>query len=350
MRDGSATRTTFRYWLVLGLMSFWIFCIFIRPAKVHFGINQYERALFTDLVDGTAHRPYQYRALLPLLTRALTAPVPDSFRDGLTETIERNHLLRRGFERLYWDPAQADRFLVGSVLMFLCFLGFGHFTSRLAMVTLGLPDRLPIRTLLGALALLCLPAFFVFASYPYDPPTLLLFAAALFLLATGRTSAFLAVFALACLNKETAILLVPVFLFAGGSPDRRRTLIAAGMTGGWLLLRVVLLFAYRSNPGGVVEFHLLDHNLHSLTRPWNWPELTAFLAVSGALAFRWREQPRLLRVAFLGTLPPLFAASLLFGYVGEWRDYYEAFPAAFALAAGTVWHLRQSPGLGGRNA
>jgi hypothetical protein len=335
-------RQTIGYWALLASVSLWVLAIFLRPALHHVGINDYERSLFIPMVEGTAHAPYVQRALLPLVIRGLSALVPEGRRAALTRTIEEHHILRRGFAKVHWETAQAHRYFLAFLLMLLCYIGFAHYSARLAIVTVGLTDGLRTRALVAVPALLCLPPFLIYTSFLYDPAQLLLFAAALFFLASRQIAKFAGLFVVCCLNKETAVLLIPVFavMFRDLSPRSRYFGVLAWLVICWIGVKGSLVLAFRGNPGSVAEFHLLDHNFHWLTRPWLLEDLVGWSVVGWLLLFRWKEKPRFLTTAFVCILPPLVLFAFFLGYIDEWRGYYEAYPVAVALVTDTLRRLR----------
>ena len=332
------------YWALLGVVSLWILAIFLRPAAHHVGINEYEPAKFVAMVEGTAHQPWVHRALLPLTTRGLSALVSEETRASLTAAIENRHLARRTFERLHWEAEQAHRYLIAAVLMLLSYVGFAHYTARLAIVTCALGDTPATRATIGVAALLGLPPFFLYTSFPYDPPQLFLFTLALYLLATHQVRPLAVLFVPCCLNKETAILLIPIaaITLRDALSRRQYRALLAWLVLAYVAIKLALVAAFRSNPGSVAELHGLDHNVHWLTRPWTLPDVVAWSVCAFFFLYLWREKPRFLRVSFVCTLPPLVALALLFGYVDEWRGYYEAYPVAVALAADTTKRLLAS--------
>jgi len=324
-----------RYILLLSLLSTLVLGAFLCPTPQHAGINQARKALFLDLVDGSAHRPYVSRALLPTLVRTTTATTPIEFQQACADQVEQRPWLRTLFAILYWQPLAGFPYLVASVLMLLCFAGFGHFVTKLTIRVCGLPFTDRTRLALLTVAMLGLPPCFAYVSYVYDPPQLFLFTLALWLLATDRRAAFVAAFAVCCLNKETAVLLIPLFvLVARNQPARMQridwftlAILAAIFAGSWL----VLTWSFRSNPGEPVEFHL-TRNLWKLAYGWSFAALGVFLSLAWLIFRRWSEQPLFLRQALVCTLLPLIPLTLLLGYLDEWRDYYEAYPAIFGLA------------------
>lgn len=352
---GSRPRTLHRvaYWALLATVSLWTLALFVRPTPRHLGTNEYERSLFVPMVEGTAYKPYVYRALLPLLTRGLSALVPERSVAALTATIENQAYARRGFARLHWEAAQTHRYAVAALLMFLCYVGFAHYAARLTIHTCALADTLQTRAAIALVALLGLPSLFRYVSFIYDPPQLFLFTLALYLLATRQAAKFNAVFVLCCINKETAVLLIPIWAvtFRGTLPAHRYYAVLAFLVLCWVVVKLALLAAYRSNPGEVAEFHFFDHNLPWLTRPWPLLTLASWCLCAWFFLFsQWKKRPAFLRLAIVCTLPPVVTMAFLFGYIDEWRAFYEAYPVAIALATDSARRLLSAPGAGGAPA
>lgn len=329
------------YIILLAMVSGWILLIFLKPEPLSVGINQHDRSRFLDMVEGKAYKPYVYRTLLPTTTRVVAALTPEQVANALAATVENNPFLRGAFARFRWETAAAYPYLVAGLLMLLSFMGFAHYTSRLSLRVCGIDETYRMRSLLAVAALLCLPPFFRYTAYPYDPPQLFLFTLALYLLASQRVLAFALAFGLCCLNKETAVLLILVFAFTSRKqmPRQRYLAVLFGLVAWYLLIRALLVYTFRSNPGSLVEFHLLDHNLRLLVSEWSFSDLVTCLVLSGLVFARWREKPEFLKVSFLAVFVPLVVLSLFLGYLNEWRGYYEAYPLAFALAVDTVSRL-----------
>lgn len=318
---------------VLALASAYILLLFLLPVGRHAGINHHPSALFVDMVEGRAERPYVQRPLLPLLTRLVTQGVPGSIRAASAEFAATDPLASRAFRRLGWEPAAALAYGVAALLMWGAFAGFAHWFTELVAATVERPATTGARTVIALIALFLLPPFFRFTSFLYDPPQLLLWTACLAFLAQGRRRAFLVGFGLACLNKETALLLIPIYLLAGERPFRERLKgwMPTALVVIYLVVRGLVAWVYRGNAGGPVEFHLLDHNLMVLTRGWTFSGVLTALALLGLLAYQWRTKAPLLRTSFLIAITTLAAAALFCGYLDEWRDYYEAYPSGLAL-------------------
>lgn len=329
------------YLILLALVSGWILVVFLRPEPGSVGINQYERSLFLDMVAGKAYRPFVYRTLLPTATRMVSDLTPQQVADAWSNAVRRNFYLTKLFARLKWETSAAYQYFVASLLMLMSFMGFAHWTSRLTLRVCDIGDTYRMRSSLAVVALLGLPAFFSYTAYPYDPPQLFLFTLALYLLASHRFVPFALVFGLCCLNKETAVLLIPVFALTNRRQMAPRQVLAAliGLTAWYLLTRMLVAFAFRGAPGSFAELHLIDHNLRLLVSDWSFSSLAAWLIMATLLFYRWKQKPEFLRVSFVAVLAPLVLLSLFLGYLDEWRGYYEAYPLAFGLAVDTVSKL-----------
>jgi hypothetical protein len=316
------------WWSQLGLWALYL-AVAAWPVAVGAfrpGITGYERAMLPDMVYGRAHRPFVKRQLAPLVVRGLSAVAPRELRHRLTNAFEQSSITRR----LDWPPQYATEFTLALGVMYVSMLGFLLVLCAFLSATLVLPGWLAHgATLATGLAV---PIFFAGLTYIYDFPQLLLFTAALLAMARGRRWAYYPLLALACLNKETSILLpVVLALWLGrrALTPRWAAHLAAQFTIG-LAIVAAIGWVFRNNPGGEAEFHL-QRNLSGGWSTLGWVRL-AFMAVLTAGAL-WgaRRGSRFLRAGLAGTLAPLVAATLVLGYLDELRDYYEALPFIVAL-------------------
>jgi len=294
------------------------------------------------MVEGKAHRPFVYRTLLPTTVRIASSLVPDQYRQACADLVEQHYLTRRIFGEFRWESGAAFEYVLASLLMLLCFMGFAHCVVRLTERACAVPDASCARFLLATGALVGLPPFFRYTSFPYDPPQLFLFTLALYFLAAHRSRAFLIAFVLCCLNKETAVLLIPLYglTFRNRSAPRRRywsTMLALIVV--YVSIKLALTWIFHATPGSFVEFHL-RHNAEWFTRGWTFTDAAVLLSLAALLVFRWSEKPAFLRVSFICVFPPMAALALFLGYVDEWRGYYEAYPIAFGLVVDSLLRLR----------
>ncbi len=310
--------------LLLALVS-----LLVLGAYVQRGTNGYDRAMFSEMVHGTAYRPYVTRALVPVIIRTVSACVPQATRQRVSQAVsdrlaptERDKWLQNG-------TIDATEFIVGLVVFYLSIIGFAYGVAALARTFYVLSPSAD--TVLSAVAAAGLPCFFVYYNHIYDLTHVCLFTWCLVLLARKQWWPYLLVFSLTTVGKETSILLILVFILtARSSIVRTRWLV-------WLIAQIVVFVVVRglishhfmANPGGTVEIHL-RHNL-SLS-PYSISQFVALLAVGSAVALRWREKPVFLRRAlFIGV--PLLALTFVFGFLDEYRDYYEVYPIVLLLVA-----------------
>jgi hypothetical protein len=309
-----------------------ILALLALGAFVQSGVNGYDRAMFTDQIHGTAHRPYVTRALAPAVVRCICAAIPASARSRVSgfvstnlEKTERDKWLNKG-------TIDATEFIVAMAVIYASIIGFALCMAALART---LYDAKPAACDAIALtAVAGLPCFFTWYAYVYDLPHLFLFTSCLVLLARRRILPYLLVFLLTTISKETSILLVLVFILTWEKPFHWRGglpwLAAQGII--FLVTRLCVSLYFMGTPGSFLEVHL-RHNLS--LKPYSFGQFIALLAVGGAIAFRWSQKPVFLRQA-LWIGGPLLVLTFLFGYLDEYRDYYEVYPVVFLLCADAV--------------
>jgi hypothetical protein len=255
-----------------------------------------------ELMSGTAHKPFVGRVLLPALGLLTSA--------GLGITPE------------------------AAVAAWIYLSLFGSSVALLWLCAAFWPGgpRHEIAALLLPLAAMPLSLAF---RHIYDLPTLFLFTLGLAALAHRRWRAFLVIFAVACLNRETTILLSLVFALWYArrlEPPLfwRLLLMQAGI---FLLIRLPLLWQFRDNPGRSLSFYLDVHMRVYAERPaLALVHLLIAALIALACAHAWRQKPPGLRraaLALVGVLVPLF---LVAGFPFEVRVFYEALPLVYLLA------------------
>jgi hypothetical protein len=298
------------------------------------GIEGHPRARVPDVVYGTAHRPFVFRALLPTTVRAISAVTPDAVRTPIERDLHHKRLIRI----LGWDQDYLYEYVVALGLMALCFLGFAYALRRLVHIFYDYPDA--VADLTPVLGLLCLPIFFRYFSYLYDPPNLLLFALAAIVVYERRLFGTYVVLLLAAVNKETAILIAGLFVLREYRVRSMPSLVghAIALTVVWAAVRAGLGWVYRDNPGNWIENYFMDHNLRlPIEHPLSLLMTIAVALIFGTLVRKgWSRKPRFLRWGLVLTLVPLVSASLVIGFVDELRVYYEAVPFLYLLCVPTV--------------
>jgi hypothetical protein len=266
------------------------------------------------MLAGTAWKPYVTRALIPLLTRLIVSILP----------------VQPEFVATGW--------------MLVSFVGF-VFAFRYLLAAFWrasvLSDALTVFAIVGLLPLMA-----TFSQQMYDFATLFFFTLELGLLARRQWKWFLAIFPLACLNRETTFLLSLVFAVHYYPLVERRFLIkmlaAQGLI--FVALRAPLLWLFKDNPGNAVEV-FLPVQLYVLRQIFAFSAigLLALLFVVcgvGILAlmlYRWNDKPPFLREAALVTVPLLVVSYLVFGLPFEIRVFYEGYPVVFLLCVEPIY-------------
>lgn len=296
------------------------------------GINHYPPSLFDKTVDGTAHKPYVLRALVPVTIRVAAMVVPESIHSSLTRAAQTSPLREVLINLDKIPPELCTEFVIAFLIMLAALLGYLLVLRDLFETFFESPREFVWTVPL--MALLLLPPFFRYTSFVYDFPALFFFALGLSLMVRRRWTAYLLVFLVSCLNKETTILLTLVFWLnfrKGELPDRQFRGLLLLQIGGFILTKAALGYVYQGNPGGTLEFHLIDHNI-DLLKPYDPSTALAYLVLFLLLTYRWREKPLFLRRA-LWIAAPLFGLTLFLGFFDELRDYYELFPIMLLLVA-----------------
>jgi hypothetical protein len=292
---------------------------------------------FGATVYGTAHKPSVYRVLVPLLIRGVTSVTPDSLKTKVQRFVEAR---KSSVESLGWEEKYYVEYFAACVIMLFLFIGYA-FAFRYLLSFYYARDS-AVANLVPVFGLLLLPLFFRYHHFLYDPATLCLFTLSLALIAHRKNLWYYPVFLLACLNKETAILLLGIFfLFQRGHMPFRVLVRHLGVQGMiWTLVRAALYRTFENNAGSPVEFQLVNHNRLLLEDP---RALTYFVLVVVLFALfiaqNWKDKPLLLRQGFLTLLIPLLSLSVLWGFFDALRVYYEALPFAVMLALPTVLQI-----------
>ena len=308
----------------------------LTPVDRHAGINDHPGAGFHQMVSCSADFPFRTRVLLPMLIDTVRSIFPHSVNDGLSATVRDSRVGSWLFKRLHWETHLALPYVIASFLMLFSLIGFAHYTSRLTIQQCGLHNVPRIAITLSIATLVGLPALFKFTAFLYDPPQLLIFAGALFYLGEGRLLPFFLFFVLGALNKETSILLIPLtYVFRSHRSNHSHNgLICLALILIYGLLRIPLYMTPGAH-GAFPVSHLFDHNVQWLFQGYGPIELVIAVSIMRWLSFGWSEKPLLLRLSLVLLLLPLLGFGMIFGYIDEWRDYFEAYPACFGLLTHT---------------
>jgi hypothetical protein len=303
-------------------------------------VNDNPRATLPAMVYGTAHRPFVYRVLVPGIIRIATAVTPEQARMWLVHEADSTPFIREALLAFHTEPAYFVEALFALLLMYLSLVGFiyafRYLLTGVFRAPAGLADLLPPLATLGLI-----PCFFY--GYIYDFTTLFLSTLGLGLLVRAHWRAFLLIFLLACVNKETAILLTVIYAVQlWRSPRLSRALywgLLAAQAAIYAILRAIVTWAFRDNAGSLVEFNLVKHLVAYVRVPLVAVLSALVIALILFLMFyRWREKPRFLLRSTL-IIVPLFGLYLFFGWAYEFRTFYEIYASILLLCAHSVCSL-----------
>jgi hypothetical protein len=298
------------------------------------------------MVDGTAERPFVYRTLLPTTVRIFSFICPKGIQSSIATDVDQSGALKLVFSNFGWEASAAYQHFVAAILMFICFVGFGHFATKLTLKACGLRDSLATRSLLATTLILGIFLFFNYDTNIYDPPQLFLFALSLYFLSVSKLWQFIISFALCCINKETAFLLIPIFAvtFYRHSTSRKYWGVLSALSGYYMLVRLSILYVFRFNQGQVSQDHLFRNIFLLLSISLSSP-ISIWIVPIALCIYRWSEKPDFYKVAFICLVPPLVVVGTLFGNLDEWRIFYEAYPIVFGMALHSLLQLKGNFGL-----
>ncbi|HEX6496867.1 MAG TPA: hypothetical protein VF018_15355 [Acidobacteriaceae bacterium] len=190
--------------------------------------------------------------------------------------------------------------------------------------------------------------------YPYDLPEFLLFGLGTMFAMRRQFAALLLLMPLLALNRETAILLVPLWIAAAWPEEgesRRRTVLVlqtAALVAAWGVVRVLIARHFAHNPS--MTGSRIPRNLQDLLNPRHWPQMASALGfLLPAVTVNWRRlSPRSRRM--LGATWACMPVLLYFGIWTESRIFDEFTLLVAVLASEALisylkqWRLQQHGG------
>jgi hypothetical protein len=171
----------------------------------------------------------------------------------------------------------------------------------------------------------------------YDLPTAITFALGLACLARGYWRAYMWIFLLGCVNRETTALLTLVFMIyfykrMGWGVWLGGIALQAWM---WLVVRVQIVMIFADSPGADFWFRPRENVEAFILQPWlgafHW---AGFGLVIWLCLRKWQRKPALLRTAFAVLMPVSVGLYLVLGNAFELRVFAEVFPVVWWLALG----------------
>ncbi len=342
----------------------------LNSFQLKWGLREdFKEFSFTRMVAGTADKPIAYRVLVPRLASAIAPLLPEKGMRALREhNLGTEGAPKRAsvIARYGWNPERVAESFVAYWLQFASLVVVLVVSRKLVREVLGYGPA--FCDLAPAVGLLFLPLTFHRGGYVYDFTELAFCAVGMLLLVRRRIVAWYVCFALACLNKESDVLLALQFAAFGWRSMSLRRLVAHGALhvaiGSAILLGLWRAFA--GNPGmtGGSPFLHLPGNIANFGHASTWlgfidiyapfvpfprPFNLVTLAIhAGALGIAWREKPWELRWAFGATMAALIPLFLVAGYRDEVRNFSLAFVPYCLLVCHTVHRVYAE--LGGAGA
>jgi len=339
-----------RIWKLANAVILIVITVLVVGSFLRVGVNRFPRAMFPDMVQGTAHKPFVYRALVPFVVRHVSTSLPEGVRSGIDRYVRDPLIGQPPLARLKLNLDTVDwtELLVAVGVWYLSVIGFAWAFKKLARSVYELDER--FLDVLALAAVAALPTLFRYYSYIYDFTHLFLFTACLVALRQRRWALYLTLFIITTFSKETSALLIAIFAVAWARSLPRGTFAALVVAQLLIFVGIKWLLAlqFDSNPGGFVRFNLLQHNLWM--HPYRIPQFVALGIIAIGIARDWARKPLFLRQCFLVIVPVLLFLGLFLGYFDEYRIYYEAYPVVLLLLAPVVAQLLAIRPLENRNA
>jgi hypothetical protein len=313
-----------------------VFFVWVWTADtVYTSFNGDPRSKLSALIDGTAHRPFVQRVLVPVLTRVIQQSIPESWEQSLSSALVQQPKIHREMQRLGWEEEAVVYYLIALTISFL-FLLFFIYTLRSIMRRLYNTEDW-IGTCVPILVMMGLPMFFHAGTrYIYDFPALALFTLGFLYLIQGKWPAYYFIFFVGLVNKETTALLVFLFILFYYKRYSRDQFWAHcfAQCALALVVRGLLSWIFRNNPGSNIEFHLFA-NIRYLSDMWTPEHVAVWFSVVLLVFIDFENKPLALRKGLL-LIAPFLSLMLLFGCMGELRALYEIYPIIMLLAVHTV--------------
>lgn len=251
-----------------------------------------------EMISGIAPKPYAYRILVPSIVNSVS--------------------------KVFQLPEM--EIVLAGMLSFACLVAT-LYVMRSIFASFFRAEKIYVQLFPVFLSFLLVPFFRNWHAYIYDFPVLLLSALVVLFLSKQRIAWYYLVFVLSCLNKETAVLFIPVFIIFFWKTKSFAWVIIHGalQTLIYVFIRAFIIYLTRSNPGSMFEHHFFSHNLPLLVSPIALSKILTAVLFVAFIFHDWKNKPLLLKCGVV-VLVPLVAIMLFVGWVDELRDYYEAVP------------------------
>ena len=299
----------------------------------------------SQIMKFEAARPFAYRILTPSLLNWIDSHTPHNIKNKITQKSNGSPRDIRAIKQYSWHDSNVFLFIlsylfIATSLVLLQIL-WRHLLKR--TIKLGKPSY----DLAPALAILLLPMTFVKGAYIYDFPELIFATFCLIFFLEKKWIAYYITFSIACINKETSVLLgawfLPLLLQKEFKSFAKHTAIHC-------ILGLPILFSIRYHlsdlPGEAAQFNFY-RNIEFWTSKYPWirfEHLYAFnlptprtfniiniILIVFPLSIYWRKLNAEMKRTFVASTASIFPLFLLFGLEDEVRVFMIALPSFFVL-------------------
>ncbi len=293
---------------------------------------------FKSIESNTTRRPFAYRALTPIMVKAMHVLSTDT--RAKTGRYLKEHI--SGLENYAKYTCTSDEHLLDLIAL-TCFIWLSFFLTMLTargLFGVLFEHAAFAQNAAGPCALLSITYLFKGGGHIfYDPPTVFLVSASIWMMTIQRWKLFYFTLIVALLNKETACI-VSVAFFAYYLSVLPRKSLLKHLTAQcllYVLLRVAIIAWLDPGTSEAANNNILrDYFGKNLMALWNarfWLDYVSQMALLGLVALicrRFADQPRLLRRSSLMSIP-LMAGYFKSGLWGEVRVFYDIFPLLFLM-------------------
>lgn len=339
--------------------------VFMQTRSFEEGSGEFGLA---SMLDGSAHRPYVYRQLIPIIANNAVELIHEQDREAFVQYhLDKYHLKQQYFGRAKfqnkgmddWTPSYALKFHIIYAVNFLSLLGLAYLLRYLARD--GAVELDAISIMAPVVFLILLPLSFMHGNFYYDFLELFFLAALLLSAMSGKFTWWILLLPLAVLNKESNILVPILYLpvICCVANRRYKTLMIVGL--GTSLAAAAYFYtkaSYANNLGGETVWQLwknidfwLNPKSYFLWQDFYIPgipfprglNLILVLMLLSLISIAWKKlAPRikaLLVVAFVVNIP----LWLLFCQADEMRNLSFVFLPLFLVATKAAAELIKGP-------
>ena len=301
--------------------------------------------------NGTADKPFVFRALVPQVSNFLVYITPDYLQDkinGVALKLSDSELIRKTFSPMnaaitsargapkMLRPDNLYRLSTSVIIAFICLLVYGVYMRKL--VELFFPAHKILAYIMPIYAMIIIIPFVDQDGHVYDMSVLAFCTMLLYYMQLQQWYAYIFLFTLACFNKETALL--TTFIYAAQfhkSMDRKQffTLLLYQLLiwgNSQFLLREV---AFPDNPSWIHPDRVYVF-AQELER-FNSTKLLQLLSLWLLLYHKWDKMPLLMRQA-AWFIPMMVLLYLGFGMIREYRVFYETYPFVAFITGFTLFY------------